>query len=257
MELELSAPTADDCRRMAEIHVRAMDANPLLHAQFPTAESIRRLEVFLVDHYESIVAARSPGRSRVLVARHLPSRQIISFAAWDVPAEEGTGEVAEEEKLESGDITKLEGCQKQYLKSYAALSAGAAVEALKGEKCYRESKAVKTPFFVGVPHPCSPAMCSTQASRPSPRDLNFVCTDPQFQRMGAGEALTRAVMAAAQADGMLPLYLESTAVAAVLYERLGFVTLGDFGMDIPKRGSAEPTEDYREICMVWRPTKTG
>ncbi|KAL8392891.1 hypothetical protein RB595_002907 [Gaeumannomyces hyphopodioides] len=224
MELELSAPTADDCRRMAEIHVRAMDANPLLHAQFPTAESIRRLEVFLVDHYESIVAARSPGRSRVLVARHLPSRQIISFAAWDVPAEEGTGEVAEEEKLESGDITKLEGCQKQYLKSYAALSAGAAVEALKGEKCYH---------------------------------LNFVCTDPQFQRMGAGEALTRAVMAAAQADGMLPLYLESTAVAAVLYERLGFVTLGDFGMDIPKRGSAEPTEDYREICMVWRPTKTG
>ncbi|KAL8305230.1 hypothetical protein RB597_003886 [Gaeumannomyces tritici] len=222
--LELSAPATGDCRRMAEIHVRAMDANPLLHAQFPTVDSIRRLEVFLAGHYQSTIAPGSPGRSRALVARHLPSRQIVSFAAWDVPAEVEAGEVAEEERLESGDITKLKGCQKQYLENYAALSASAAVEALKGEKCYH---------------------------------LEFVCTDPQFQRMGAGEALTRAVMAAAQADGMLPVYLESTTVAAALYKRLGFVTLGGFGMDIPKRGSAEPTEDYREICMVWRPTKTG
>lgn len=74
--------------------------------------------------------------------------------------------------------------------------------------------------------------------------------------MGAGEALTRGVMAAAQADGMRPVYLESTAVAVALYKRLGFVTLGEFGMKIPKRGSTEPTEDYCEICMVWRPTKT-
>ncbi|KLU86597.1 hypothetical protein MAPG_05609 [Magnaporthiopsis poae ATCC 64411] len=222
MELELSTPTANDCGRMAEIHVRAMEANPLLHAQFPTSESVRRLEAFLAEHYASIITPRSPARSRVLVAQHLPSRQIASFATWDVPAEELTGEVAEEEKLESGDITNLEGCQKQYLEKYAALSAGAAVELLNGEKCYH---------------------------------LNFVCTDPEFQRMGAGEALTRAVMAAAQADGMRPVYLESTAVAVGLYKRLGFVTLGDFGMEIPKRGSTEQTEDYREVCMVWRPTK--
>lgn len=152
MERELSTPTANDCGRMAEIHVRAMETNPLLHAQFPTSESIRRLEVFLAEHYASIITPRSPARSRVLVARHLPSRQVAGFAAWDVPAEE----MAEEEKLESGDIASLEGCQKQYLEDYAALSAGAAVELLKGEKCYRKFESgedVIRPFFLSPP-PC-------------------------------------------------------------------------------------------------------
>lgn len=150
MERELSTPTANDCGRMAEIHVRAMETNPLLHAQFPTSESIRRLEVFLAEHYASIITPRSPARSRVLVARHLPSRQVAGFAAWDVPAEE----MAEEEKLESGDIASLEGCQKQYLEDYAALSAGAAVELLKGEKCYRKFESgedVIRPFFLSPP----------------------------------------------------------------------------------------------------------
>jgi hypothetical protein len=45
-----------------------------------------------------------------------------------------------------------------------------------------------------------------------------------------------------------------------MYERLGFETAGSFGMQIPARGSAagtEEQEEYREVCMVWRPTKTA
>lgn len=64
--------------------------------------------------------------------------------------------------------------------------------------------------------------------------------------------MTREVLAMAAADG-LPVYLESTAVAVAMYERMGFRAIDGFEMRIPRRGAAELTEIYSETCMVWYP----
>jgi hypothetical protein len=56
----------------------------------------------------------------------------------------------------------------------------------------------------------------------------------------------------AAADGM-PVYLESTEVAVPMYEKLGFKVIDGFEMQIPRPGSAELTQVYREACMVWYP----
>ena len=67
-----------------------------------------------------------------------------------------------------------------------------------------------------------------------------------------GSLLTREVLGLAAADG-LPVYLESTQVAVPMYQRLGFKIIDGFEMEIPRRGSAEAVEVYRETCMVWYP----
>jgi hypothetical protein len=56
----------------------------------------------------------------------------------------------------------------------------------------------------------------------------------------------------AAADRM-PVYLESTEVAVPMYEKLGFKAIDGFEMRIPRPGSAELTQVYREACMVWYP----
>lgn len=43
--------------RIADIHLLAMDSNPLLHAQFPTAESLAAVRRFLIATYEEAVLA--------------------------------------------------------------------------------------------------------------------------------------------------------------------------------------------------------
>ncbi len=55
----------------------------------------------------------------------------------------------------------------------------------------------------------------------------------------------------------MPVYLESTSVAIPMYEKLGFKALDRFEMRIPRRGGAEATEVYAEVCMVWRPEEEG
>ena len=82
--------------------------------------------------------------------------------------------------------------------------------------------------------------------------LTFVCTDPAYQGRGAGSLLSRKVLEMAAVDGM-PVYLESTEVAARMYEKLGFKVIDGFEMQIPRPGSAELTQVYREACMVWYP----
>lgn len=57
----------------------------------------------------------------------------------------------------------------------------------------------------------------------------------------------------AAADG-LPVYLESTEVAIPMYEKLGFQVIDSFKMTIPRVGSAEDSEVYKEVCMVWHPS---
>ncbi|KAL2016842.1 hypothetical protein VTK56DRAFT_2917 [Thermocarpiscus australiensis] len=206
----VSRPQGTDAARIAEIHLAAMDSNPLLHAQFPTWESLKALEHYL-EAYTADQLRDPP--SGVLVARDPKSGVIVAFAKWDSPSH------PEDVKLESGDLRYLQGCRREFLDGYASLAAEAQKRSFGDLPCYR---------------------------------LSFVCTDPAYQGQGAGSLLTRKVLEMAAAEG-LPVYLESTEVAVPMYEKLGFQVVDEFQMRIPRAGSSELSEVYKELCMIWHP----
>ncbi len=121
----IAAATEDDAARIAAIHVAAMDANPLLHAQFPTPESLAALREFLRTY---TIEQLPDHRSGVLVARDPDSAEIAAFARWDYPLSSENAPA----KVETTDIQRIEGCRLEYLESYAA----AATEAKK--RCFGE-----------------------------------------------------------------------------------------------------------------------
>ncbi|KAK0708233.1 hypothetical protein B0H67DRAFT_495469 [Lasiosphaeris hirsuta] len=208
-------PTAADAARIAEIHLAAMDSNPLLHVQFPTPESLEALRAFLATYTASQLDNPVSG---VLVARDPETGGVASFAKWDSPSH------PENVKLESGDLQYSEGCSREFLDGYVALAEEAKARSFGDKACYR---------------------------------LSFVCTDPANQGQGAGRLLTRRVLEMAAADG-LPVYLESTEVAVPMYEKFGFKAIDAFEMEIPTRsGSTALSEIYREVCMLWHPTKAA
>ena len=61
----VSRPTDTDAARIAEIHVAAIDLNPLLYVQFPTPESLVALREFLVMYMAGQLTSLKSG---VLVA---------------------------------------------------------------------------------------------------------------------------------------------------------------------------------------------
>ncbi|KAL1842909.1 hypothetical protein VTJ49DRAFT_3697 [Mycothermus thermophilus] len=219
----IARPQPADAARIAAIHLAAMDSNPLLHAQFPTRESLASLERFLEAHTATLLRRGDP-TGGILVAREAGERGelegvIVAFAKWDSPSSSSSDEEQREKLEEDDELQSLEGCRREFLDGYASLAIGARERYFGGRECY---------------------------------SLSFVCTDPSHQGRGAGSLLTRRVLDMAAAEG-LPVYLESTEVAVPLYERLGFRELGGFEMRIPRRGTANDTEVYRETCMVWYP----
>lgn len=229
---EILEPGKGDCQHMAEIHFKAMHSNPLLHAQFPTEESIRHLETFLGRHYEVV---RSLAAYRALIAKHITYGCVAGFACWETDISDGEQEHG---KAEDSDLRYSKGCRKEYLEQYAALAANAEKEVMRGEPCYRKSSCERV---------------RSGRLKQSSADLSFVCVHPDYQGQGAGTLLAEAVLSRAQARSV-PVYLESTPEAVRIYERLGFAAVGGFEMEIPRSGANTPTEKYREVCMLWRPS---
>lgn len=145
-----------DAPRIAEIHLAAMDANPLLHAQFPSPASLARLRQFLEGEVSEHVAVLSDGLSPsssteggsvsegqggggggILVARDVERGVIVGFIRWDVEVKSDSPGNAEntKAKLESGDIRFVEGCRPEFLDGYAALAEEAKKRCF-GEKNY-------------------------------------------------------------------------------------------------------------------------
>lgn len=194
-------PRPADAARIAEIHLAAMDANPLLHAQFPTPESLRAAKQSLTEYATSQLASAVSG---VLVAQDDENGTIVGFAKWESPFHR------EDVKLESGDLQEVQGCRREFLNRYVALAEEAMARSFGKKACYR---------------------------------LSFVCTDPEYQGLGAGYQLTRRVLDMAAAD-KLPVYLESTENAISMYRGFGFREIDSFEMEIPG------VQKYREVCMV-------
>lgn len=125
----VSRPQQADAPRIAEIHLAAMDPNPLLHAQFPTPNSIAKLRDFL--EADTASRLRDPA-SGVLIARDPETGTIAAFAKWDSPSH------PEDAKLESGDLKYLEGCRREFLDRYAARAAEAKSRSFGDKPCYRK-----------------------------------------------------------------------------------------------------------------------
>lgn len=128
--LRVCAPSASDAARIADIHLAAMNSNPLLHAQFPTPSSLARLRDYLEAYTTRELEDRTKG---VLVARLNDTNEIISFAKWDCPSHAAD---ATNEKLETGDIKDIEGCNSLYLERYAATAVVAKERYFGDGKCY-------------------------------------------------------------------------------------------------------------------------
>jgi hypothetical protein len=129
---EVCLPSETDAAGIANIHLAAMDDNPLLHAQFPTAASLKKLEEFL--HAYTLSELRDP-KTGILIARSADSGCVTAFAKWEYPFSGGD---EESPKLETGDLMNLEGCRRKFLEQYAALAERAKKRAFGDGPCYRE-----------------------------------------------------------------------------------------------------------------------
>ncbi|KAK3995870.1 acyl-CoA N-acyltransferase [Cladorrhinum sp. PSN332] len=213
----IDRPSLDDAGRIAEIHIAAMDENPLLHAQCPTPRSILSLQKFLKREVASHIRDSDSG---ILVARHPGTGVIVGFARWASPS------CPESVKLEesASGARDIEGCQYEFFDGYVAVA----------EKAKERVMTAGGLGATGCYH------------------LSFVCIDPAYQGQGAGKMLSKAVLDMAKADG-LPVYLESTDVAVNMYAKLGFRRVDSFETRIPSRGGPEALETYEEVCMIWKP----
>jgi len=106
-----------------------MDSNLLLHAQFPTSESLWALQDFLAVWTHSQL--RDP-RSQVLVARDPSSGEIVSFVKWDLPV------LPEAPSVESEEINWPTGSCRVYLDAYTHLAEEAKKKVTRDKPCYRE-----------------------------------------------------------------------------------------------------------------------
>ncbi len=128
---DVSPPLEGDAARIAAIHLAAMESNPLLHAQFPTPESLGALHDFL----EAYTVEQLPNpQAGILVARDSASGQVASFARWDYPS---VGDIASV-KIEASDLKDAHGCRPEFLDGYALLAEEARARCFGETACYSE-----------------------------------------------------------------------------------------------------------------------
>ncbi|KAK4171845.1 hypothetical protein QBC36DRAFT_198413 [Triangularia setosa] len=139
-DIVICRPSEADAGRIAEIHIAAMDPNSLLHAQFPTPESLRELHRFL--EAETLDEIRDAA-SGVLVSREGPAGPVTGFVKWASPSH------PQDVKLERGDIVHLEGCCRRFLDEYASLAEQAKERWFGDKPCYRLSFVCTDPGYQG------------------------------------------------------------------------------------------------------------
>ncbi|KAK5987830.1 hypothetical protein PT974_11964 [Cladobotryum mycophilum] len=81
MTFEIITPSEGDAPTIAAIHIRAMESNLLLHAQFPTQEGLDFLHRWLVQETVEHIKDKNKG---VLIARDAGSGEVAGFVRWFV-----------------------------------------------------------------------------------------------------------------------------------------------------------------------------
>ena len=136
MVLKLSKADVSDVNRIAAIHLAAFDSNPLLHAQFPTPQSLSSLQSILEhDMLQTIKAGEESGRVVLVVRDTDAENRIISFAKWDLPGlEEGTAV--------HPDVSWPQDCRQEFLDEYHERAEEAKKRVVGEKECYRKPSAL-------------------------------------------------------------------------------------------------------------------
>ncbi|KAL6866660.1 acyl-CoA N-acyltransferase [Trichoderma novae-zelandiae] len=113
MAFIISTPSEEDAPAIPTVHLRAMDANLLTHAQFPSPEGLRFFHGWLAT---DTVGHIRDGDKGVLAAKEERTGQIVSFVKWLVhrPGDDGAEEGRREEWPEVA--------RGEYLDPYAELT---------------------------------------------------------------------------------------------------------------------------------------
>ncbi|PHH87576.1 hypothetical protein CDD83_8677 [Cordyceps sp. RAO-2017] len=126
MGFDIIIPSADDAPAVSDIHLRAMDANLLTHAQFPGPAARDFLRGWLTRN--TLQHARDADKG-VLVARDALTGELASFVKWLVHPP-GGGEVSARDLEGWSDV-----CATEVIQSYGQLTERAREQAL-GKKAY-------------------------------------------------------------------------------------------------------------------------
>lgn len=129
MALRVEPAAEGDAVDIADVHLTAMEDNLLLHAQFPSPESLAFLREWLAK--DTIEHTRDASKG-ALVARDEASGAIASFVKWLIhrPQSQGVDSVKPPEEEHWP-----ESCRVEYLDSYGALTARTR-DAVMGDKPY-------------------------------------------------------------------------------------------------------------------------
>jgi hypothetical protein len=128
-----------DVARVADIHVEAMDSNPLLHVQFPNSDAVTALVLHLLTN--TIKCLRDPRRG-VLVAQDSASGEVASFAKWEQPA-------ATEAEAETEDWPVE--ANREWMDRYGELAEEVKKRVMGERPCYRKYNPRMGRELSGVP----------------------------------------------------------------------------------------------------------
>jgi hypothetical protein len=145
MVLQIATAIAADVEDIAAIHLAAFDSNVLLHAQFPTASSLKGLRSILIQ--EMLTALQQPqdsGKSILVVRDTEANNRIISFAKWDLPGPAQT--------IHPG-VTWPSDCRQEYLDQYHEKAEAAKSRVIGDKLCYR--KICVSSFFLVLLFNCA------------------------------------------------------------------------------------------------------
>ncbi|ESZ98839.1 hypothetical protein SBOR_0697 [Sclerotinia borealis F-4128] len=151
MVLQISVATAEDADTIATIHLAASNQNVLLHAQFPTKESLASLHECLKQDVLETLKAGNVERTN-LVVRDSNTDQIISIAKWDLP------NITKDADGSFLSIWPPNDARQDLLDEYTEKAGAAKMRVVGDARCYR---------------------------------LTFVGTHPEHMGRGAGTLLTK------------------------------------------------------------------
>jgi hypothetical protein len=127
MAFDIVSAVEGDAAEVADVHIKAMNDNALLHAQFPNAESLAFLRTWLAN--DTIRHARD-GKKGVLVAK---DEGVASFVKWEVRG----GKTTEADQTAHAEDWPA-CCRAEYLDPYADLTAKVRKEVMGDSSYYRE-----------------------------------------------------------------------------------------------------------------------
>ena len=139
MGLQLCHATEADADEIASLHILSFNSNVLLHAQFPTPESLKGLHTFLSQ--DAIRDLKDPGKALVVV-RDTEAKRIAGFAKWDLPSHAS----------DRAEIEWPEGCQQHFLDGYYEKADAAKKRVVGDTPCYCKSGFLPSfyPYHPGI-----------------------------------------------------------------------------------------------------------